>query len=538
MKITTLIKHFLLIHYRINVQSRKSLSIRLIGVFYFLILYYLFVKELVLFFDKTFGTESIPMLLTLAYTAAGIIIFFLSFIPFISMFYYSSDLNFYFYLPIKKRNLILSKMIVLLLSHYVIVLFIYLPICWNLSVIYNLPFLFYLVSFITILIVPIIPASLSMIIAMVLMRLFRIGKRKFKYVKNAAILLSALLFSGVIFLFINESPKKQLVLRMLPEESLSASSVYPPSIVIEYVYKHLNTTEMILPLLFICVISYLMFEISIYVGIKIYEVNPSLQGTKSKHSIKERSISLKERSQVSSLLRQEFILLGRKPVLFIKGLISAILVPILCIGVFMFNQQLDGIVLFVEQNLTLAYVILVSFTVSTLGWNPIAISSFSRDKSELYLKSIFPFSGQKITFIKVLSSWLVFLPAILLYALMFRIFLNVSIDLLILWFVLAILISINGSIICTIFDVLFPSLRWTNEQQMFHSRTGITSFHVMNSILVAIVLLLGILMNKYITSNLYLVFMLYFFIFLFITFFSVHYLKRTSSCVFARLMNK
>lgn len=532
----TLIKHLLLIKSRTSFQSRKTLYVRLVGMLYFLSIYYILVGRFVLFLDTLYGTESITIIMTLAYIATSIFIFIFSFLPIISILYYSPDINFYLYLPIKKRDLLISKMFVLSVAHYIVIILVYTPIVLHLSLNYKLTFIFYLTLLIKLFYIPIIPISTSMILVITVMKFIKISKKRHVFIKNAIIVLTVILLCGITYIFINYDSPLINELQTIYSNNLTTLNLYPPSILINFAFNNPNTSSFLLFLLLMGGLSFIIFWISVFIGDRIYDPNSYKRVKKINCYQKHNSFFILERREILSLLIQELRHLIRKPVLFIKGLVSAIFVPILCVSIFIFNRQLEGIVLFVNQNEMLAFVLLICFTISTLGWNPIAISSFSRDKNELLLRHTFPIIEKKIWFVKVFVSWFFFLPAIILYATIFHYFLGVSLHLLSMWAFLTVFITIYGSIICTIFDGISPTLRWNSEQQLFRNRTVITLFHIINSMLVAIIGILGAIISKYFKYNFNLLFIVYLIIFLLINLSSIWFLKRNSSDIYKKVI--
>ncbi|MGF7050717.1 ABC-2 type transport system permease protein [Paenibacillus sp. DS2015] len=536
--IMTLIKHMLLVNFRSTVQSRKSLYIRIIGIMYFYILYFIFIEDFIRFLHATFGEDtSLGLIMALMFMVSSLLIFILSFMPIVSMFFFSTDITSYFHLPIKNRDLIVSKLFILFLSEYFLLSMLYTPIIWYIGVIHHPPMDFYFVVVAIIATIPIIPSSVNMLIIMVGMRLLNINKKTVNFYKKFLSFLLVIIGLAATFFLIQQYG---IINRIFGKMTFDITSTYyyPPSILISYIFKHLEHTTLTL----ITTISYLFLSclflyISICVGANIYTYNSSAQKkSRVQSNTNEYSIHLYTRKEVPSLIIQEFKVLFRRPVLFIKSLVGAMLLPFLCILVFILNKQLEGIQLFIENHLTLTFILLVGFSVWTIGWNPIAISSFSREKSDLFIKSILPISERSLLLAKILTSWIIFSPTIGLYCYIIYQFLNVPVTALFLWFLLSVIISLNGVLLGVIFDILFPIFLWTDEQQLFKGRTAITSFHVVNSLFVGLVCLVGILVNQYLSSNLYLISIFYIALFILTLSISIKYLYSRRNSILEKLI--
>ncbi|WP_313798282.1 hypothetical protein [Cytobacillus sp.] len=179
--------------------------------------------------------------------------------------------------------------------------------------------------------------------------------------------------------------------------------------------------------------------------------------------------------------------------------------------------------------------IIIWSVVGTIGWNRIAISSFSREKNEIAYKSTMPISIKHSIIAKVLASWIIHIPIIFLYVLIFNVFFNVSGQFLIYYFILSIVLTLNGSLICSIFDIGFPILLWNEEQELFKGRTAITSFHVYNSLYAVLIFVLCYLFFKYISVNLSNIFLVLLFLMLMYMLILYKILKSMSTNLFHRL---
>ncbi|OPA73608.1 hypothetical protein BVG16_27765 [Paenibacillus selenitireducens] len=536
--IKTLIRNMLLVNFRSTVQSRKSLYIRIIGVIYFFSLYFIFIEDFIRFLYGNFGGDkSLALIMNMMFMVSSILIFILSFMPIVSMFFFSTDITSYFHLPIKNRDLIISKLFILFLSEFLLLLLLYTPIIWYIGIIHHPPLIFYFVVVAIIATIPIIPNSINMLIIMLGMRIISMNKRKFDFYKKLFTFFVAIIGLATTFFFIQ---KYQFINHIFEKLTWNITDTYyyPPSILINYIFHHLEHINMIMIIIIsYLVVSYLFLYISICLGAKIYTYNSSTQRKRKSHpKLNDHSIHLHTRKEVQSLIIQEFKMLFRRPVLFIKGLIGSILLPFLCILVFILNKQLEGIQFFIENHLTLSFILLVGFSISTIGWNPIAISSFSREKNNLFIKSVLPISERNILLSKIITSWVIFSPTILLYCYMIYEFLNVPVVALFLWLILSVLISLNGVLICVIFDIVFPIFLWTDEQQLFKGRTAITSFHVVNSLFVGLVCLVGITVSKYLSSNLYFISIFYIALLLLTLSISIKYLYNRCNSILEKLI--
>jgi hypothetical protein len=210
--IKTLIRNMLLVNFRSTVQSRKSLYIRIIGIIYFFSLYFIFIEDFIRFlYGNSGGDKSLALIMNMMFMISSILIFILSFMPIVSMFFFSTDITSYFHLPIKNRDLIISKLFILFLSEFLLVLLLYTPIIWYIGIIHHPPLIFYFVVVAIIATILIIPNSINMLIIMLGMRIISMNKRKFDFYKKLFTFFVVIIGLDTTFFFIQKESVKYLV---------------------------------------------------------------------------------------------------------------------------------------------------------------------------------------------------------------------------------------------------------------------------------------------------------------------------------------
>ncbi|MDF9842708.1 MULTISPECIES: hypothetical protein [unclassified Paenibacillus] len=511
MTIITLIRGMLSLHLRTTFEKNKKLSFRIIGSLYFFCIYFFVCRQVVEYMYGQAGQDSIPIIITGFFILSSSIILLFGTLPVISMFCFSNDILGYFHLPVKKQNIIFSKLIVLLLLEYFIIAALYIPIFWGIIQVERLPIFFYINSLIVILIIPIIPNTVHLTITMLFMKLLIRHKKKITITFHLMIYVVGTIFFLYI-LFINN---KKNIMENVGIFEFWNGYINMHNLGFELIFHNKSSYYSLGGLIFVLIFLISILYLAVYIlAVFYWPQNYEFLNAGIKVNVKsEIKILLTSRKELESLINLEFKSLLRRPVLFIKGVTSSFLFPILCTFLFVFNNQLEGIKVFIEQQFTYSFIFIVAYTVLILGWNIIAITSFSRDKKDLGYKLTMPISINKLIFAKIIVAWVYYFPAIVINALTFYFVFNLSPEFLIIWFFIAVLISLNGVMLCIIFDIWFPTVIWNDEHQLLKERTAITVFHVVNLIITLLIFLIGYACNNYSTENILLIVIVYFAVF-------------------------
>lgn len=505
MKILLLIKDLLLFKLRSRFHSKRTIIINAISAVYILSLYSILIHKLILFFYNIGEETGLQMLILMLYVSSSFLLLFMSFAQYIFTFPSSTSFLNYLHLPISTSELIYSRVITTLLLQYALLVVACAPIAFYIYQTFSPSITFYFLFLLIMIITPLIPNSIGLFSVFLYTRKGSSIKKK----RMVFIPLSILSILGIAYFIYRDVVN----LLMKFKEYTPMYFIYPPSIYIHHSLGQEDPIRAVTILFLLFLLSILFLILTVSFGSRYDVINFSIKNYRKKQRTK-RQMQLWDSSKIIFFIKQEISLLLRRPVLYLKGVVIAAATPLICIFIFSFNDQTEIIKHFSQNNILLLFIILICFSILTIGWNPIAISSFSREKNEIAYKSTMPISIKHSIIAKVLASWIIHIPIILLYALIFDVFFNVSSQFVIYYFVLSIVIALNGSLICIIFDIIFPILIWNEEQELFKGRTAITSFHVYNSLYAFLIFVICYLFFKYISVNLSSIFLVLLFLML------------------------
>ncbi|WP_153127459.1 hypothetical protein [Peribacillus tepidiphilus] len=520
MNIMPLLKELFLFKIRSRFHSRSTILINTISLIYIFFLYFFIIKKVVYFFYELNENTGIQLIVILFYILVSGLLFLISFVQYFHTYSFQNNFLYYLHLPISKIQLISSRVIMILLSQYILLLFLCTPIFVYIDKFFSPPIEFYFLFLSLSIIIPLVPNALSLTVVFISSKVMKFNS-KFKYILFVILCIISLLglvyLKPVTFLMLG-SNYNDFLLTFLNFFSLEQS----------------NIVHVIFLLLLLLIISIAFLFIVTVTGSIYYDFNFSRKGNRKK-IVRKTRISLWNSSILFFSIKHEIILLLRRPVLYMKALVTVLATPLICIVIFSYNDQVDLIKSFSRGNTELIFIILVCFSISTIGWNPIALSSFSREKNEIAYKSTMPISIKNTIIAKVLTAWIIFIPAIFLYALIFYMFFNVSNLFILLYILLSLVLSLNGSLLGIIFDVFFPVLLWNEEQELFKGRTAITSFQVFNSLYVVTFYIVSYLLLKFFSVDLIIIFIANLLIMLIVMWYLYKILRAKSSSLFHRL---
>lgn len=522
MNILLLIKDLLLFKLRSRFHSKRTIMINAISAVYILSLYSILIHKLILFFYNI--GEEIQMFMLMLYVSSSFLLFFMSFVQYIFTFRFSTSFLSYLHLPVSKSELIYSRVISTLLLQYALLVVAYAPIAFYICQTFSPAITFYGLFLLIMIITPLIPNSISLFFVF-------LNTRKEASIKRKRIVFISLSLLSILSIayFIDRE-----VVNHFMQFNEYMYFIYPPSIYIHHTFGQEDPIRAFTILFLLFLLSILFLILTVSYGSKYHVINFSKKDYRKKKRTKQQ-MQLWESSKIIFFIKQEITLLLRRPVLYLNGVLITASTPLICIFIFSFNDQIQIIKHFSQNNIHLLFIILICFSILTIGWNRIAISSFSREKNEIAYKSTMPISIKHSIIAKVLASWIIHIPIIFLYVLIFNVFFNVSGQFLIYYFILSIVLTLNGSLICSIFDIGFPILLWNEEQELFKGRTAITSFHVYNSLYAVLIFVLCYLFFKYISVNLSNIFLVLLFLMLMYMLILYKILKSMSTNLFHRL---
>ena len=303
-----------------------------------------------------------------------------------NVFYFSKDLDYILPLPLKPREILISKLNVILVTEYVMELIFAVAPITVYGILTSAGAMYYIVSLLVLIIFPIIPILIATFIIMIIMSFSKGVKNKDRF-KLIAPLLGIILALVLSFAFSGTSELSEAdLLNALTQANSMVEMVSDSLPIIKPGINAIVNSSFIefLKLLGITAICYIVF---ILIGNKLYfrgAVGNLDSGAKKGKNItgKDIKINLVGKSYVA----KEFKMLFKNPIFFVQCVLPSVLMPVVFLGIFIvsinsnnsqeaiseFQNVLSG---FIETPIGLAAILaLTEFLTSMLYIAPTAIS--------------------------------------------------------------------------------------------------------------------------------------------------------------------
>lgn len=357
------------------------------------------------------------ILLSLFLPLAGITVVIFSVFSVVSIFYLSRDSDHLLPMPIKPRDILISKFFVSMINEYYILFMFILPCLIGVGIGINAGLLYYIYMVVVFLLLPIIPTSLVTLIILLISRFIGVIKNKdvFMYVSMGLILFFALGYNYVIQNIINIEPDnlgttiEEIKNNLIPFFRL----VFPfyNSAVDSLI--HYGNINGIFSLVTFVALNFIGLAIVYFAGDKLYlnTLITTRGGKKNFGKIDNYChVNKKNRGSFYWLLKKEWLIVKRTPVFMLNIVVIVFLMPVILGVSFMLGYmsggekdlafiQIENIDALINNPVVYLSIMAVAlfFTCSSLA----ASTSISREGNSAWYMKIIPVSYFKQVSIKV-----------------------------------------------------------------------------------------------------------------------------------------
>jgi len=427
---------------------------------------------------KAIGQEGIVLSLAIAINSAIVFVFGIFYI--MSTFYFSSDVEYLLPLPLRPKQIIGAKFLVVTIYEYFTTAIIYLPMLIAYGVVMKSGPIYYLYGIIVFLLMPITPLAAASVLVMLIMRFTNLSRHKdaFKVIGGV---IAVFFGMGVNVLFQNLMGRMSMeeIVELLEQGNNSlisvSSSIFPTTIWGAEALAGNAAVSGFWSLLIYVAFSLAVYLILLWLGELIYlrgVVGLSESSSKrNKISEKEFEKSTVKSSVIKSYTMVELKILFRTPIYFVNCVMINFLWPVFLL--FPLLMQTDEVNLLHELSKMLnkpgieGMILAGAFAFALFmgGTNAVAPTAISREGQELFVKKYIPVSYRQQLTAKVLSGFVLGLVAVFIMVI-FAVFLfKMSF-----WLGILILATAWLPILFTCFsglliDLYNPSLNWDNEQK-------------------------------------------------------------------------
>ncbi|HZX21074.1 MAG TPA: hypothetical protein VFF25_01660 [Clostridia bacterium] len=462
-----------------NKKNRWQIIVFGIAMLSLLPTYFLFVKSLGGIYDIYSQIGQRSMFLLLGFLAAQVIVFVLGLLYVMSKYYFSNDLSLLIPLPVKPSYILGSKFVTLMFSEYLTSLPIILPFIFIYGTRGGEGGVYWIYSFLLILMLPVIPLVLASILVMFFMKYTNIGRKKDLIRTLSAVFFIVLMI--YVQLKINTITQKALLqgddflVNLVKDSNLLVKNLglgFPPSMWASLsLSNYLKITGLGNLLTFVGV-GVLSFIVMILLSEGLFfdgligniEVSASKGKTGRKLSIRDSAVQTKP---YLALAKKEITMLFKTPIYLFNSIGGVIAVPIIMVMTTVAGGggDTDSIVKFIETKPEFVALVGIGFITAMGMLNSIGPTTFSREGKNFWIQRVLPIKARDQIIGRVLSSIAIQVLGLiaLLGALAFVIRLRLSTIVLIA--MLGLLGSIPMTQIGMVIDIIRPSLTWANPQQ-------------------------------------------------------------------------
>ncbi len=427
----------------------------------------------------------------------------------VNVLYFSKDLEYLLPLPINPSKILMAKWNVLVISNYIIEIFIVLPALILYGIMLDQGVLYYLYAALVFVLLPVIPVILISFLMSILMRFTKFIKNK-DFVQYLTVAITLLIVIGVQFIGTGEQITEAEVYEMLTktngvvEYMSKAFSTITVSLKALINSENLSGLINIVILFVVTVIFYILlakFSSKMY----IKSATSSLSnGIKRKENLKISGY--KQNSKVGSYIKKEFLNLIRNPIFCMQCIIPPILFPfIFAIPIYLeiSKDEVATSEFMQVANSFLASPAMLGIVLAILGFifmfNFISATAVSRDSENAILMKTFPISLKKQTIYKMLPAVIMNVFPILFVLVVLKLLVGVSYIYLGIITFLAMLVNFLVNYIGIIIDLKNPKLNWSSEYTVVKQNMNI--FYLMVVVLIEVGILV---LSAFKFSNIYL----------------------------------
>ncbi|MBP2681559.1 MAG: hypothetical protein H6Q78_1422, partial [Candidatus Krumholzibacteriota bacterium] len=367
----------------------------------------------------TIGQES--ALILLGVIAGQTLVFVFGFFYVISAFYFSNDLERLISLPLRPNEVVASKFLVVIVNEYFSIMPFVLPVFLGYGILAHAPLEFWILLVPVYLLLPVIPLAVSALLAIALMRVVNLTRKK-----DALIIVGSLVLIGLNFFIqmrTHGESDTAAIARMLTERDGLVQMIgnrFPPSVWASRSLSHGFSPEGIGQLGLLAAVSAAILFGMVALSEKLfYEGAIGLSEITSRRRKlsrleMERSIA-QGRGPLRAILDREIKIMNRTPVYLLNGVLVGVLVPaLLIVGVRSSDDNPLGVLVSAAESGHTAVLILVlaAFAIVCGCMSGTASSSFSREGKYFWISKIIPVSWRRQVAAKFLHSYLVSLVGI------------------------------------------------------------------------------------------------------------------------------
>lgn len=427
----------------------------------------------------------------------------------INILYFTKDSEYILPLPLKPYQILIAKTNVLIIVEYIITILIGLIPLSLYGILTNMGISYYITMIISLALLPILPILLVSIIVMIIMSFAKLTKNKNKFQLLATLLVLIIVIGlSVSMNNVDQNMTDEQMAQMLVEANGMVDLVKGYFPTLDYLINALTSNSVpaiILELVKTIGLTILGLIVYVIIGQKLYLkglVGNLFGGGAKKVNTKINQKQYKNSKLYKSYIAKEFKILMRNPIFLMQCLLPAVLMPVLVIvlTVLQFNStdmaEVSTVISSIEVN-TLAFCCVIIGIIQFFSmFIYVSITAISRDgKNAIFMKYV-PVSLYKQYIYKSIPNLIMNVITIIVTLVAVKLIIDVPIITMILIFVISTIISLVQSVLMIIIDLKRPKLEWDSEYAVVKQNFNLIFPVILSMINIAIIAILGILLNS------------------------------------------
>ena len=422
----------------------------------------------------------------------------------LNILYFSKDLDFLLPLPISSIKIIISKLICLIISQYIMLGLLILPGIVVYGYLLNLNYLYYVISTLALLTFPVIPVALVSGIVTLIMRFTKIIKNK-DFVQYLTIVLTIFLIIAIQSLSggTGTVSPEEIAVNLLKTNGLVdnfSKSFFNITLIMNSILNY-NNAEGVINIFLFVLISIIIFVVISYLISKIYVKTVISLSTVKNKTIQKVNIDkdIKDSSSLVSYVSKEIKILIRNPIFFMQCLLPSIIFPIIIgvpailgledagISLSLFSQDL-GVVINSSFGIMCALVAIIF----TYAFNPVSVTAISRDGENAVFMKYIPLDFKTQIFYKAIPGIILnMVPTIYILIAGFLFIPNIKFKTWIFIIFISLLINIINNMLSVVVDLKNPKLKWISEYAVVKQNFNIIFVFLLVAIEIFVIIWMG-----------------------------------------------
>lgn len=422
-----------------------------------------------------------PLLLKLLLFSASFIVLIFGFFYVMSVFYYSSDIENYLFLPVLPGSLVLAKFMVVAIYQILSTLVLFFPSFVAFGYMDQQNWTYYLKTLLALIILPIAPLTIIAILCILLMRFSKIFRNKDRFTLFSSLIgitialsISSLMQNlttgvdnGIPVILQEQGSVFNILSAVFPAATLMHKAIFGgiPSFII-------NTA---LSLLICAVFIFIFYQVGNHLYIDGAKGLKETAANRKTLSQQELISSTRKNSAIIAIANKELKMILRTPAYFLNCVLVSLIMPLFLILPLLFGGTLKELTAElgaggIEQLRHMVspdvFIIgLMALMAFYAGLNLIAATAITREGPNFSFMKLIPIPYRTQLVGKIIPALVVQIAGVLILLIPAIILLRPSILTVLTGFILGLLLSIFLDFAMITLDVIRPVLDWTNEQK-------------------------------------------------------------------------